>query len=39
MPEKAGVERAQELNANGYMRSWPHAHSMDGFFAAAWQKV
>jgi 16S rRNA (cytosine967-C5)-methyltransferase len=35
----AGVERAQELNANGYMRSWPHAHSMDGFFAAAWQKV
>ena len=35
----AGVERAQELNANGYMRSWPHAHGMDGFFAAAWQKV
>ena len=35
----AGVERAQELNANGYMRSWPHAHGMDGFFAAAWQKA
>jgi len=35
----AGVERADELNANGYMRSWPHAHAMDGFFAAAWQKV
>jgi 16S rRNA (cytosine967-C5)-methyltransferase len=35
----AGVERADELNANGYMRSWPHAHSMDGFFAAAWQKA
>jgi 16S rRNA (cytosine967-C5)-methyltransferase len=35
----AGVERADELNANGYMRSWPHAHGMDGFFAAAWQKV
>ena len=35
----AGVERAAELNANGYMRSWPHAHGMDGFFAAAWQKV
>ena len=34
----AGVERADELNANGYMRSWPHAHAMDGFFAAAWQK-
>ena len=35
----AGVERAQELNVNGYMRSWPHAHGMDGFFAAAWQKA
>ena len=35
----AGVERAQELNANGCMRSWPHAHGMDGFFAAAWQKA
>jgi 16S rRNA (cytosine967-C5)-methyltransferase len=35
----AGVERAAELNANGYMRSWPHAHAMDGFFAAAWQKA
>jgi 16S rRNA (cytosine967-C5)-methyltransferase len=35
----AGVERAAELNANGYMRSWPHAHGMDGFFAAAWQKA
>jgi 16S rRNA (cytosine967-C5)-methyltransferase len=35
----AGVERADELNAGGYMRSWPHAHSMDGFFAAAWQKA
>ncbi len=35
----AGVERADELDANGYMRSWPHAHGMDGFFAAAWQKA
>jgi len=34
----AGVARADELNAGGYMRSWPHAHAMDGFFAAAWQK-
>jgi len=33
------VDRADELNANGYMRSWPHAHGMDGFFAAAWQKA
>jgi 16S rRNA (cytosine967-C5)-methyltransferase len=35
----SGVERADELNVNGYMRSWPHQHGMDGFFAAAWQKV
>ena len=35
----AGVERADELNANGYFRSWPHRHGMDGFFAAAWQKA
>ena len=35
----SGVERADELNANGYFRSWPHRHGMDGFFAAAWQKV
>jgi 16S rRNA (cytosine967-C5)-methyltransferase len=35
----SGVERADELNANGYMRSWPHQHGMDGFFAAAWQKA
>ena len=35
----AGVERADELNANGYFRSWPHKHGMDGFFAAAWQKA
>ena len=37
--KSAGVARADELNANGYMRSWPHAHGMDGFFAAAWQKT
>ncbi len=35
----SGVERAAELNANGYFRSWPHQHGMDGFFAAAWQKA
>jgi 16S rRNA (cytosine967-C5)-methyltransferase len=35
----SGVERADELNANGYFRSWPHQHGMDGFFAAAWQKA
>jgi 16S rRNA (cytosine967-C5)-methyltransferase len=35
----AQVERPQELVANGYFRSWPHRHGMDGFFAAAWQKA
>ncbi|MET0383768.1 MAG: RsmB/NOP family class I SAM-dependent RNA methyltransferase [Burkholderiaceae bacterium] len=35
----AGVERSDELNADGYFRSWPHRHGMDGFFAAAWQKT
>jgi 16S rRNA (cytosine967-C5)-methyltransferase len=34
----AQVDRAAELEANGYFRSWPHRNGMDGFFAAAWQK-
>ena len=33
------VEHAGELTADGYFRSWPHRHGMDGFFAAAWQKA
>ena len=32
------VERAEELDANGYLRLWPNRHQTDGFFAAAWQK-
>ncbi|HEX7689805.1 MAG TPA: RsmB/NOP family class I SAM-dependent RNA methyltransferase [Burkholderiaceae bacterium] len=36
--KSAGVERADELVVDGYFRSWPHRHGMDGFFAAAWQK-
>ncbi len=35
----SGVERAQELDQDGYLRSWPHRHGTDGFFAAAWQKA
>jgi len=35
----AQVERAGELTAEGYFRSWPHRQGMDGFFAAAWQKA
>ena len=33
------VEHAGDLVADGYFRSWPHRHGMDGFFAAAWQKA
>jgi 16S rRNA (cytosine967-C5)-methyltransferase len=25
--------------ADSYLRLWPHRHSTDGFFAAAWEKV
>jgi 16S rRNA (cytosine967-C5)-methyltransferase len=25
--------------ANGYLRTWPHRHGSDGFFAAAWKKA
>jgi len=32
------VERADELDSNGYLRLWPNRHQTDGFFAAAWQK-
>jgi len=34
----AQVERADEVDANGYLRLWPNRHHTDGFFAAAWQK-
>jgi 16S rRNA (cytosine967-C5)-methyltransferase len=34
----AQVERAEELDAGGCLRLWPHRHQTDGFFAAAWQK-
>ncbi|HEY9025282.1 MAG TPA: RsmB/NOP family class I SAM-dependent RNA methyltransferase [Burkholderiaceae bacterium] len=34
----AQVDRAGELVVDGYFRSWPHRHGMDGFFAAAWQR-
>jgi 16S rRNA (cytosine967-C5)-methyltransferase len=36
--EASKVERAAELVSDGWFRSWPHRHGMDGFFAAAWQK-
>lgn len=35
----AGVENAVGLaTPAGHLRLWPHKHSTDGFFAAAWQK-
>ena len=35
----AGVENAADLvTPAGHLRLWPHKHSTDGFFAAAWQK-
>jgi 16S rRNA (cytosine967-C5)-methyltransferase len=27
------------LLRDGFLRTWPHLHGMDGFFAAAWRKV
>ena len=34
----AQVERAGELCQDGFLRTWPQRHGMDGFFAAAWQR-
>ena len=34
----AQVSRADELEAHGCLRLWPHRHQTDGFFAAAWQR-
>jgi 16S rRNA (cytosine967-C5)-methyltransferase len=27
------------VRGNEFLRLWPHRHSTDGFFAAAWEKV
>lgn len=42
--EKAKVPDAATLTAGGadgrqYLRTWPHLHHMDGFFAAVWHKT
>jgi len=29
------VERAEELDTDGYLRLWPHRHGTDGFFIAS----
>ena len=36
--QAAQIERATEVDAQGYLRLWPHRHQTDGFFAAAWQR-
>jgi 16S rRNA (cytosine967-C5)-methyltransferase len=41
---KAQVPDAQTLASGGedgrlYLRTWPHLHQMDGFFAAVWHKA
>jgi 16S rRNA (cytosine967-C5)-methyltransferase len=28
-----------ELRRDGFFRSWPHRHDMDGFFAVVWRRV
>ncbi|MDH4059315.1 MAG: SAM-dependent methyltransferase, partial [Aquincola sp.] len=33
-----GVARPESLTKAGNLRLWPHLHSTDGFFAAAWRK-
>jgi 16S rRNA (cytosine967-C5)-methyltransferase len=34
----AGASAAETLCEAGNLRTWPHLHATDGFFAAAWQK-
>jgi len=36
--ERAQVEQAGTLVAEGHLRLWPHRHGSDGFFAAVWQR-
>ncbi len=36
--DAAHVERAETLVEGNFLRLWPHRHSTDGFFAAAWTR-
>jgi 16S rRNA (cytosine967-C5)-methyltransferase len=40
-PELRRVEPdvPSELVRDGFLRTWPHRHDMDGFFAAVWRRV
>ena len=37
--QRVDVAAPPDLVRNGFMRTWPHRHEMDGFFAAAWRRV
>jgi 16S rRNA (cytosine967-C5)-methyltransferase len=37
--ERLPPDLPAELVRDGFLRTWPHLHGMDGFFAAAWRKV
>jgi 16S rRNA (cytosine967-C5)-methyltransferase len=37
--KRAHLELPSELIREGFLRTWPHLHDMDGFFAAAWRRL
>ena len=37
--ERLSPDLPSDLVRDGFLRTWPHLHDMDGFFAAAWHKV
>ncbi|HWE24706.1 MAG TPA: RsmB/NOP family class I SAM-dependent RNA methyltransferase [Myxococcales bacterium] len=36
---RAPLAVPSQLVRDGFLRTWPHLHEMDGFFAAAWRRV
>ena len=38
MLAEARVPHAEALGASGFLRTWPHVHQTDGFFAAVWRR-
>ena len=36
---RLSLELPPELLRGDFLRTWPHLHDMDGFFAAAWRRV
>jgi len=35
---EARVQGGEGLVSEGYLRTWPHLHQTDGFFAAVWRR-